>query len=252
MFLTIQPSLLTGAILVLFLENKHLENEMTARFYDRIKPFYHKLTLFSKLVQQFDFAFKYNNEVDNEMCKSTKRTIKSLSRLAGRCIISGSDIGVMTAGELDRLCNDINNVWYTNDRYNSDFHSFVNWADSTLCFHLKQIKEALKAYDFKYSDKTINVDLFPDIAGDFYVEEWQPVQDVTSSYEYWSGKCAFFHRLSLSYIVYIIASLMIYILFPELHDSMFFLYILGISLYLFFWCLYDIYRLMELSKRLIR
>lgn len=73
MFLTIQTSLLTGAILVLFLENKHLEQDITNRFYKRIKPFYHKLTLFSKLVQEFDFAHKYNGVVKNKMCIGSKQ-----------------------------------------------------------------------------------------------------------------------------------------------------------------------------------
>jgi len=252
MFLTIQTSLLTGAILVLFLENKHLEQDTTDRFYERIKPFYHKLTLFAKLVQVFDFAHMYNQEVKNRMCIATKQTIKNLSTLAGRSIISGSDLQIMPSKEIEHLCNSINNIWYTHDRYLSEYRSYISFVNYNLRDHLNQIEEALIAYNPKYSDETITIDTLPKIAGDFYVDEWQPIQDVTSEYEFWQNKCQFFQKLSKSSIGYTVITILIYILFPEYEGSVFYNILLGISLYLFSWSLYDTYKLMELSKLVMR
>lgn len=252
MFLTIQTSLLTGAILVLFLENKHLEQDTTDRFYDRIKPFYHKLTLFVKLVQKFDFAHKYNQEVKNRICIATKQNIKNLSSLAGRSILTGSDVQIMPSKEIEHLCNGINNIWHTHDRYASEYRNYISFVNYNLQNHLKQIEEALIAYNPKYSDETITIDTLPKIASDFYVDEWQPIQDVTSEYEFWLNKCQFFQKLSKYSIGYTVITILIYILFPEYEGSVFYNILLGISLYLFSWSLYDIYKLMELSKLVMR
>lgn len=252
MFLTIQTSLLTGAILVLFLENKHLEQDTTDRFYERIMPFYHKFTLFVKLVQEFDFAYQYNQEVKNMICIATKQNIKNLSALAGRSILTGSDVQIMPSREIEQLCEDINNIWYTHDGYRSEYHSYVSFVNYNLQDHLKQIKEALIAYNPKYSDETITIDTLPKIAGDFYVEEWQPIQDVTSEYEFWQNKCQFFQKLSKYTIGYTVLTILVYILFPECEGSVFYNILLGISLYLFSWSLYDTYKLMELSKLVMR
>lgn len=252
MFLTIQTSLLTGAILVLFLENKHLEQDITDRFYERIKPFYHKLTLFVKLVQNFDFAYTYNHEVKNNMCLSTEQTIKKLSRLAGRSILIGSDLQIMPSKEIEDLCESINNIWYTHDRYRDEYNSYIRFVNYNLRYHLNQIEETLIVYNPKYSDKTITIDTLPQIAGDFYVEEWQPIQNVTSEFENWQDKCQFFQKLSKCNILYIVLTILIYILVPELDGSVFYDILLGISLYLFSWSLYDTYKLMELSRLVMR
>ena len=252
MFLTIQTSLLTGAILVLFLENKHLEQDTTDRFYERIKPFYHKLTLFAKLVQEFDFAHKYNPKVKNRMCIATKQTIKNLSTLAGRSIITGSDLQIMPSKEIEHLCESINNIWYTHDHYKNDYDEYISFVDYNIRSHLNQIKEALIAYNPKYSNEIITIESLPKISGTFYVEEWQPIQDVTSEYEFWQNKCYYFQKLSKYCIGYTVITILIHILFPEYEGSVFYNILLGISLYLFSWSLYDTYKLMELSKLVIR
>lgn len=252
MFLTIQTSLLTGAILVLFLENKHLEQNITDRYYERIKPFYHKLTLFAKLVQEFDFAYKYNSKVQHRMCKETKQTIKNLTALAGRSILLGTDLQIMPSKDIDKLCNDINNIWYTHDRYRNEYTSYINFVDYNLRGHLDQIKEAIIAYDPKYSKIEINIDTLPKIAGDFFVEEWQIVQNLTPQYEYWQDKCSFFHKLSIFNIVYVILTIFIYILFPEYEGCIFYAILLGVSLYMFLWCLYNMYNLLKIGNLVIR
>lgn len=158
----------------------------------------------------------------------------------------------MPSKDIEQLCLDINNIWYTYDRYRSDYCSYIRFVEYNIQFHLHQIKESLIAYNSKYSDEEITVDTLPKISGDFYCEEWQPIQYLTFEYEYWQDKCSFFHKLSICNIMYITLTILIYILFPEYEGNLLYNILLGISLYLFSWSLYDIYKLMELNKQLLR
>jgi hypothetical protein len=111
--------------------------------------------------------------------------------------LTGSDLQIMPSKDIDQLCHNVNNIWYTYDRYRNEYNSYINFVDYNLRGHIDQIKEAIIAYNPKYSKIEINIDTLPKIAGDFFVEEWQPVQDLTPQYEYWQDKCSFFHSNAL-------------------------------------------------------
>lgn len=55
MAITIVVTIIMGGCIIILVENQHIEGEIASRYHSIMRPFYHKLSLFAKLVQQFMF-----------------------------------------------------------------------------------------------------------------------------------------------------------------------------------------------------
>jgi hypothetical protein len=66
--------------------------------------------------------------------------------------------------------------------------------DST---QLHEIKRSLSEYDTdeRYKNEGIDINILPQVCGDFYVSHWQPVQNTTHIYTHYKNSCLDFKRL---------------------------------------------------------
>jgi hypothetical protein len=173
-----------------------------------------------------------------------------LSRLAGTSIISGSDIPVMKAKAIDNLCGKINHIWYL---YNKGWFVTEHISiDNGNGFQSSEtlIKESLMAYNAKYRNNEINIDLLPNVSGEFYVEVWQPVQYVTYQYEYWQKKRRFSHYFLLGSIVSMILSLIVILLFSNIIGCTIINYITVFCCCIFGYDIYELVKIKNLSNKL--
>lgn len=243
----ILTSLLTGGFLLFFIENQHIEKEVSERFYSLMKPFYRNLTLYLRFLSTCRNAIIYDKE-QSENILALQSIMDKLGRLGGQTIIEGRNIPILDAKKIDQICNDINNIWYYYDKSNTKCHiSFDNNE-----FIKQHIKESLLDYSAKYNDSPINLDLLPKVSGDFFVEVWQPVQDISYEYEYWQKKCQCYNWFIFGSIILIITVLLSILIIPEFkYYSILFTALTVISCIVFGILIFRMVKLMNISNRII-
>lgn len=181
---TILTTMIIGGCLIILVENQHVKGEITSRYHNIMRPFYHKLALYAKFAQQCMFALE---AVDNEG-KRYKQILqdktKELSRLAADAIISGKDTPYLKPKELNDICENINVLWYIFDR-NPEMYSHLRFSNRIL---IDEVRSALVAYDRNLSKEKIDLYIFPKVSGNFYVKEWQPIDNIPYSYQFFEQK----------------------------------------------------------------
>lgn len=247
--LSILTSLLTGGFLLFFVENQHLEKDVVNRFYSTMKPFYNKLTNYLKYVNWSKSIIKYD-DLNAAYISDLILIMDELSRIAGNSIMSGNDIPVMKAKAIDKLCNNINQIWYLYDKgWFVNEHISIN-KDNSFQFSEKQIKESLATYSIKYNNATVDVNLLPKVSGDFYVEEWQPIQNMTYQYEWWQRKCRFSHYFLLGSIGFLMLSLITILLFSDMIGYPIINIMTIFSCCIFGYNIYKLVKIKDLSNKL--
>lgn len=246
---SILTSLLTGGFLLFFIENQHIEKDVVDRFYSKMKPFYNKLTKYLIYVNWSKGVIQYKNH-KTAYISDLIPIMDELSRIAGTSIISGSDIPLMNAKEIDKLCDKINHIWYIYEKglivrkhISIDKVNGYNYWETL-------IKESLTAYNPKYSNLEINIELLPKVSGDFYVEIWQPVQYVTYQYESWQKKRKISHYFMLGSIVLLLLSLIAILLFSNIIGCTIINYITAFCCLIFGYNVFELVRIKDISNRL--
>lgn len=246
---SILTSLLTGGFLLFFIENQHIENDVVSRFYSLMKPFYKKLTNYLQYVSWSKNIIRYDDR-KADYISDLIPIMDELSRLAGQSIMSGSDIPVMKAKAIDKLCKKINHIWYIYDKgWFVTEHISIDTGNGFQSSE-KLIKESLMTYNAKYSNIEINIDLLPQVSGEFYVDVWQPVQNITYEYEYWQKKCRFSHYFLLGSIVLMILSLIVILLFSSIIGCTIINYITVFCCCIFGYDIYELVKIKNLSNKL--
>lgn len=246
---SILTSLLTGGFILFFIENQNAEKDVVSRFNSIIKPFYNKLTKFLIYVNWSKSIIHYDNPKTGYI-PDLILIMNELSRIAGTSIISGSDVPIMKAKDIDILCDKINNIWYVYDKgWFVREHISIDKGNG-YDYLENQIKESLKAYNEKYSNPVIDINLLPKVSGEFYVEVWQPVQNITYEYEYWQKKRRFSHYFLLGSIVLMILSLIVILLFSNIIGCTIINYITVFCCCVFGYDIYELVKIKNLSNRL--
>lgn len=246
---SILTSLLTGGFLLFFIENQHLEKDVVNRFYSIMKPFYKKLTSYLQYLNWSKNIIQYDNR-KADYISDLIQIMDELSRLAGQSIMSGSDIPVMKAKAIDGLCEKINHIWYLYDKgWFVTEHISID-KENGFQFSEKQIKESLTAYNAKYSNSTIDINLLPKVSGDFYVEVWQPVQNVTYQYEWWQNKRKFSHYFLLGSIVLLILSLIVILLLSNIIGCTIINYITIFCCCVFGYNIFELVKIKNISNKI--
>ena len=99
--------------------------------------------------------------------------------------MTGKDNPYLSAKELDSICNDINDIWYCFDR-NCGMYSHLRFSNDHL---IEDVRNSLVEYDRSLLNEPIDLHLFPKVSGDFFVKEWQPIDNIPYNYEYFNQKC---------------------------------------------------------------
>ena len=59
---TILTTMIIGGCLIILVENQHIKGEIASRYYNIMRPFYHKLALYAKFAQKCMFALSAIDE----------------------------------------------------------------------------------------------------------------------------------------------------------------------------------------------
>lgn len=130
--ITIIVALLTGGFIILFLENQHVGANVIERYHFVMQPFMHRLSNYFKFLSSAKVYFSINRGTkkdDAEYVFLFNDLMDRLGHFAYPCIMSGQDYPVskFSAKQLQKICEDINNVWYYWDRkknYMVDYCSY--------------------------------------------------------------------------------------------------------------------------------
>lgn len=183
--ITILTTMIIGGCLIILVENQHIKGEITSRYYNIMRPFYHKLALYAKFVQQCMFALEAVDDEGKQYQKLLEDKARKIKELAVTAITTGKDYPHLKAKELNSICNDINGIWYCFDR-NYDMYLHLRFSNEFL---IEEIRKSLIEYDRSLLNEPINLYLLSEVSGDFFVKEWQPIDDVPYRYEYFNQKC---------------------------------------------------------------
>lgn len=183
--ITILTTMIIGGCLIVLVENQHIKGEIASRYYSIMRPFYHKLALYAKFAQQCMLALSTIDDEGKRYKKLLQDKTKDINKVAYTAIITGKDNPYLKAKELDSICNDVNGIWYCFDR-NYDMYSHLTFSNKFL---IDEIRKALIEYDRSLLNEPIDLNLFSKVSGDFFVKEWQPIDNVPGRYEYFNEKC---------------------------------------------------------------
>ena len=180
---SILTTMMICGCLVILVENQHIKGEITSRYYNIMRPFNRKLALYAIFAQRYLLALEAADDV-------------------------GKDVFDIKAKKLNSICNDINRIWYIFDR-NSDIDRHLIIHDKIL---IEEVRKSLVEYDRTLSNEEIDLDILPKVSGDFYVKEWQPIDNVPYKYEYFTKQSRVCNRcLYGSFLIEIIGLVIMYL-----------------------------------------
>ena len=196
---------------MLFIESQKLSSSVIERFQGIMKPFYHKLSNYMKLVSSFRSAIIINTTKGDDRIKGLKQDIDNFSRL---CVAYDLPTGYYKGKDLENLCKRINNVWYLISHKKGYTKEFVSLDTHCLSIVEGRARKYLAEVDCKYENETLDLDTFAQVSGDFYSGLFTPIERITYEYEYWQKKEKQYKILSLSSLVVTLASMLLIILIP--------------------------------------
>lgn len=206
-----------------------------------MNPYYHKLSSYLKFVYFISGRISYSNQKDDYI-QELRSLTKELSSLGGEVYFSGRDVSFLSAKELERLNDNINNIWYYYDKgwmvkneINFDSNESQTYTDS-------QIIETLSDLSHKYAIRSIDKTLLPSVSGDFYAETWQAISYVTHNFEYWQRNCEKSKVMLLVSLSFVMIVLIVAMFFSDRFSHLF------ISIPTVFCCLFFTYDLFQLNK----
>lgn len=171
-------ALLTGGILLFFLEILHLEGSVSREFKEVMNPFYHKLSKYLVILNHYSFSLIADK--DDTQARKFKKQVEDISRKGLEAVMTGRDISYLSAKDLDVLCEEINNVWYVLDRGGQLMHNLRIDNNISKEEAIEAISESFPAFNGRLFD----VALLYELSGRFYNKVWEPVQHCTDNYEY--------------------------------------------------------------------
>lgn len=208
---TMLSAILTGGILMLFVESQKLSASVIDRFQGIMKPFYHKLSNYMKFVSSFRSAIIIDVVKGDERIKCLKEDIDDFSRL---CVAYDLPTGYYSGKELENLCNRINNVWYVISHKKGYTKEFISLDLHCLSIVEERARKYLSEIDRKYENETLDLDTFAQVSGDFYSDLYAPVERITYEYEHWQKKEKQYKILSFSSLVVTLVSMLLIIMIP--------------------------------------
>ena len=246
-------AIITGGFLMLFIENQHVASSVNERYSFIMRPFYHKLSNYFKFVGTFSTYMRVKNK-KGEYVSTFTGLVDKMGHLAHDCIMTGQDypITYFKAEKLENLCNDINNIWFYLDRKYSVFKKYISYDTDRANLFNEIGNEYLNEVGKKYKGKTWDMPLLMAVSGDFYCNEWQPIQHIPYNYEYWKEKTAEFCKLTIACITVSLVTLVLLLLIRYFIPIWVFTLLTVISIGLLSFTLYKMIKINELSSNLFQ
>lgn len=249
--ITILTTLLTGGFLMLFIENQQTTTYVVERLHQRMNPFFHSFTNYVKFVSSFGSCYSWEKCTTPYM-RTMKQYVRDISRYGGNAIISGQDFSIysFSAEELDSICEEINNIWYCQDKSREDFYNNVGFDENHANNFGEYSLEYLRGISPKYKNERLTKPLLPKVSSDFYVDLYQPIQNVLHQYELCMKKVEEFKYFALLTISVNILFMLVLLIFYQ-YLSIYFAYLLCvICSVLLMYELLKLIRIEGLTKRI--
>lgn len=237
--ITILTSLLTGGVLMILIENLHLSNVITDRFYNKMKPFECRFKSYISFVQLMRSRMSFKkNEI--EYTETLENLINKISKIEKDSHL----FKLFSAKELDNICcNDINGIWYYLSEKSQYVRPYIDFVDNPV-YSITDYRDVLNDISPKYAKCEINLDTLMNISGDFYTKIYSPVSIAFFEYERHKERMKDTNTINFIYIIAVILSLL-FIAFWGL-SNIWISYILTITLSLYF--IRIIYKFMNIYK----
>lgn len=98
---TILTTMIIGGCLIILVENQHIKGEIASRYYNIMRPFYHKLALYAKFAQQCMFALSAIDDEGKRYKKLLQDKTIDIKKLAFGAVMTGKDNLHLSAKELN-------------------------------------------------------------------------------------------------------------------------------------------------------
>lgn len=212
--ISILAALLTGGFLMIFIESQKVAGSVTDRFHFVMNPFFHSFSSYVKFISSFRTCFTFKITKDTDCIKRLKENVEKIAGLGGQSIMSGQDFPAdhFTAKELDLICKTINNIWYLIDGNQSYIDKHLEFDSRHAKMFSQYAKDYLEGISPKYKGIPLTKDMLAKVSGDFFVDIYQPIQDILFQYEFWQKKEKEFKILTLATIIFTLMTMMLVML----------------------------------------
>lgn len=214
--LAILTSIITGGYVLVFIEIGNRKNRNSDRRNQIMTPFMHKLSSFFRFVNWCHVSIIYPKQLD-EKEKRFKLLLDEMDKYGAMLIMSGGDFGVdqFSANKLSGIASDINNLWYWHDKMNP---CRLTWDEHWGTMKEELINKELKEISPVYLSYQLSVDLVARVAGDFYIDIYQPIEYESFRYEVYQEYYNMFTRFVSVFfsLALLILCLMLFVELPVL------------------------------------
>ncbi len=252
---TILTAILTGGFLMLFIENRHIGDNVVNRYHFIMTPFMHRISNYFKFISSAKTYYIIKRGNKEEYVHVFKLLLDEMGKYAHPCIMSGQDYpcSKFSAQELETLCEKINQIWYCwDDKHNYMQGNYVYETDKAEQFAALGHEYLKEVFSKEFDDRKFSMSLISEVSGKFYNEIWQPIQHVPFQYEEWQIVEQRFKTMSLLSICVSLVTLAIILLLRYL-IAMWIPTLLIIICMAFLGCsLYEMIKLDDFSRRIIR
>lgn len=254
LIISILAALLTGGFLMFFIESQKVANDVAERFHFIMNPFFHSFTSYVRFISSFKTCFNFKKAKESNYISNLKEDVDRISKLGGQSIMWGQNFpaNYFTAEELDSVCNSINNIWYIFDRYQNFINIDIEFDSHHADMISNHTKEYMEGISPKYIGKPLTEDMLSKVSGDFFVDFYQPVQNVLHQYEFWQSEEKRFKTLIMITVAIILITMILILLF-NLCVSLWIYKVLCVVCCIFLlFGLYKLIKIENLSKTIMR
>lgn len=155
--ITFLSSLLTGGILLLFIESQKTSSGVQDRFRCFMKPFYDKLNNYMRFVYLFRQGIYIDSTSEEIEVKNLEHDLDYLCDLYEN---AGFSMVFYNSIFLDDLCNRINNIWYYLTEKKHITCNYVGYEPAFAKGLECRMRGCIEEINFKYKTHKLNLSFF--------------------------------------------------------------------------------------------
>ena len=211
--ITFLSSLLTGGVLLLFIESQKTSSGVQDRFRCLMSPFYDKLNSYIKFVYLFRQGIFIDPASEELEVKNLKHDLDYICDLYENANFSTVFYNSII---LDDLCNRINNIGYYLTERRHITCNYVGYEPAFAKGLECKMRECIAEINLKYKTHKLNLSFLSELSGEFYANVYEPAREFSCQYECWLKKERFCRYFSLIVLCITLMSLLLIIVVPSL------------------------------------